>query len=204
MTAQAVSTLFDLLRHGEPVGGKKYRGQTDDPLSEKGWQQMRDAVVDHCPWDVILSSPLCRCAAFAQELATRHGISLELEARFMELGFGEWEGRTAAELLARDPLALTRFWQDPVKHAPPGGETLTVFRDRVKSAFEEAFSRHEGRHVLVVCHAGVIRLLVSHVLDMPLDRMFRIDVPNAGISRLRIDANGAGPLPRLVFHAGRL
>ena len=122
----------------------------------------------------------------------------------MELGFGEWEGRTATELLERDPLLLTRFWQDPVNHAPPGGETLTAFQNRVKSAFNEALVRHEGRHVLLVCHAGVIRLLVSHALDMPLDRLFRIDVPSAGISRICIDANGAGPLPRLVFHAGRL
>ncbi|MCR4346815.1 MAG: alpha-ribazole phosphatase family protein [Sulfuricaulis sp.] len=201
---QAVSTLFDLLRHGEPVGGRKYRGQLDDPLSERGWRQMREAVGEHCPWDVILSSPLSRCAAFARELAIRHDLPLEIETRFMELGFGEWEGRTATELLERDPQLLTRFWQDPVNHAPPGGETLATFRNRIKDAFDEALSRHEGRHVLLVCHAGVIRLLVSHALDMPLDRMFRIDVPSAGISRIRIDANGTGPLPRLVFHAGRL
>lgn len=204
MTTQGVSTLFDLLRHGEPVGGRMYRGQTDDPLSERGWRQMREAVGDHRPWDVILSSPLSRCAAFARELAIRHDLPLEIETRFMELGFGEWEGRTATELLERDPQLLTRFWQDPVNHAPPGGETLTAFQNRVKSAFNEALLRHEGRHVLLVCHAGVIRLLVSHALDMPLDRLFRIDVPSAGISRICIDANGVGPLPRLVFHAGRL
>lgn len=201
---QIVSTFFDLLRHGEPVGGKKYRGQTDDPLSENGWRQMRAAVGDNFPWDVIVSSPLSRCAAFARELVARHGVPLELEARFMELGFGEWEGRTAAELLAQDPLRLTRFWQDPVRHAPPGGEPLAAFRERVVGAFDEALARHAGRHVLVVCHAGVIRLLVSHALDMPLARMFRIDVPDAAVSRIRVDANGAGLLPRLVFHAGRL
>jgi alpha-ribazole phosphatase/probable phosphoglycerate mutase len=204
VTTQHISTLFDLMRHGEPVGGRKYRGQIDDPLSEKGWRQMREAVGDHCPWDVVLSSPLSRCAAFARELTIRHDVPLEIEARFMELGFGEWEGRTATELLERDPLLLTRFWQDPVNHAPPGGETLMAFRDRVKSAFDEALLRHAGRHVLLVCHAGVIRMIVSQALDMPLDRLFRVDVPSAGISRIRIDANGADTLPRLVFHAGRL
>lgn len=198
------STLFDLLRHGEPVGGRKYRGQTDDPLSEEGWRQMREAVGDHRPWDVIVSSPLSRCAAFAGELSARHGLPLELEPRFMELGFGEWEGRTASELLARDPLLLARFWQDPLRHRPPGGEPLDCFRDRVMAAFGELHGRHAGRHVLIVCHAGVIRLLVSQALDMPLDRLFRIDVPNAGLSRIRLDSHGAGCLPRLVFHAGRL
>ncbi|MCR4300981.1 MAG: alpha-ribazole phosphatase family protein [Sulfuricaulis sp.] len=201
---QGISTLFDLLRHGEPVGGRKYRGQLDDPLSERGWQQMREAVGEHRPWDAILSSPLSRCAAFARELASRHDIPLEVEPRMMELGFGAWEGRTATELLEQDSQLLTRFWQDPVNHAPPGGETLVAFRDRVRGAFNDALLRHEGQHVLLICHAGVIRLLVSHALDMPLDKMFRIDVPSAGISRIRIDANGAGQLPRLVFHAGRL
>lgn len=198
------STLFDLLRHGEPVGGKRYRGQTDDPLSEKGWRQMREAVGEHRPWDVIVSSTLSRCAAFACELSARHELPLELEPRFMELGFGEWEGRTASELLARDPLSLTRFWQDPVRHSPPGGEPLTRFQDRVMAAFGEMHARYAGRHVLIVCHAGVIRMLVSQALDMPLDRLFRIDVPSAGLSRIRLDSNGAGWLPRLVFHAGRL
>jgi alpha-ribazole phosphatase len=201
---QNVSTLFDLLRHGEPLGGRKYRGQIDDSLSEEGWRQMRAAVGDHCPWNVIFSSPLSRCAAFAQELAARHDIPLTLEKRFMELDFGEWEGHTATELLDRDPQLLTRFWQDPVHHAPPGGEALVAFQNRVIGAFDEALTRHEGRHVLLVCHAGVIRMLISHVLNMSLDRMYRIDVPNAGLSRIRVDANDAGPLPRLVFHAGRL
>ena len=194
MKPQDVSTLFDLLRHGEPVGGRKYRGQIDDPLSEEGWRQMREAVGDHCPWDVILSSTLSRCSAFARELAVRHDIPLALEERFMELGFGEWEGRTATELLSRDPQRLMRFWQDPVNHAPPGGESLAAFRDRVTDAFNDALARH----------AGVIRMLISQVLDMPFERMYRIDVPNAGLSRIRVDANGADPLPRLVFHAGRL
>jgi alpha-ribazole phosphatase/probable phosphoglycerate mutase len=58
--------------------------------------------------------------------------------------------------------------------------------------------------VLIVCHAGVIRMLVSQALDMPLDRLFRLDVPSAGLSRIRMDSNGSDWLPRLVFHAGRL
>ena len=197
-------TTIDLIRHGEPVGGSKYRGQTDDPLSEKGWAQMRAVVGDHRPWEAILTSPLARCRAFAEELAARLALPLEVDAQLMELDFGEWEGRTAEELLAADPERLARFWSDPMRYAPPGGETLTAFRDRVLAAWEDILARYAGRHVLIVGHAGTIRIAVCHVLDMPLDRLFRIQVPNAGITRIQVDINGAGVLPRLVSHAGRL
>jgi len=200
----AAPTLVDLLRHGEPVGGKKYRGQLDDPLSELGWQEMREAVGSDCPWDVIVTSPLARCAAFARELSSSHGRPLVLEPRLKEIGFGAWEGRTAAELLSEDPERLTRFWSDPVRHRPPGAEPLPAFRDRVVLAWDEIISRHSGKRVLVVCHAGVIRMLVRHVLDMPLERLFRLHVPSASLSRVIVERNGTGVLPRLLFHAGRL
>ena len=140
-------TTIDLIRHGEPVGGSKYRGQTDDPLSEKGWAQMRAAVGDHRPWEAILTSPLARCRAFAEKLAARLALPLEMDARLMEVGFGEWEGRTVEELLATDSERLARFWSDPMRHAPPGGETLTAFRGRILAAWEDILARHAGRHV---------------------------------------------------------
>ncbi|MEW6253578.1 MAG: histidine phosphatase family protein, partial [Planctomycetota bacterium] len=64
-----MSTLIDLMRHGEPVGGRRYRGQVDDPLSEKGWAQMRAAVGEAAPWHHVVSSPLLRCREFAETLA---------------------------------------------------------------------------------------------------------------------------------------
>ena len=91
-------TLFDLLRHGEPVGGSRYRGQIDDPLSERGWQQMWEAVDAVTCWQRIVTSPLLRCREFALQLGERLDIPVHAEARFREVGFGEWEGRTRAEL----------------------------------------------------------------------------------------------------------
>ena len=201
---QSVATTLDLLRHGEPVGGSRYRGQIDDPLSDKGWAQMRAAVGDAHPWDRIISSPLTRCSDFARELAARHTLPLDMEPRLMELGFGEWEGRTTAELMRTDADILARFWRDPLAHTPPGGETLPVFQTRVVDAWNDLLAQHRGRHLLLVCHAGVIRLLLSHALGMPLAHMFRIQVANAGLSRLRVDHHPEGLLPQLIFHAGSL
>src|SRR3569833_5018 len=90
------STVVELLRHGEPVGGTRIRGQSDDPLSERGWQQMWQAAGEAAPWQAIITSPLLRCAAFARALAERHGLPVQVEPRFKEIGFGAWEGHTPA------------------------------------------------------------------------------------------------------------
>jgi alpha-ribazole phosphatase len=65
--------LVHLLRHGETDGGTRYWGRTDVALSSKGWQQMRTAVAGRA-WDLIISSPLRRCAAFAEALAEKIGV----------------------------------------------------------------------------------------------------------------------------------
>jgi len=197
-------TTFDLMRHGEPVGGRKYRGQTDDPLSEKGWAQMRDAVGNHCPWQAVISSYLSRCADFSRELAERHQLPLEIDARLIELGFGAWEGRTPDELTAADPETLNRFRSNPLMHAPPGAEPLTAFRDRIISAWDSLLERHDGKHVLVVAHAGVIRMIVAHVLNVPLQHLFRLQVLNAGITRIRVEKHDGQLFPQLLFHGGNL
>src|SRR5690554_8149987 len=92
------TTVFDLIRHGEPEGGPMYRGSKDDPLSEAGWQQMRDAITEVDIWDAIVTSPMLRCVHFAQELSDRYSIPLHKDERLREINFGEWEGRTADEI----------------------------------------------------------------------------------------------------------
>ena len=63
--------IIDLIRHGEPIGGKKYRGQTDDALSEVGWQQMAEMqmLFGEQSWQKVVSSDLKRCFNFASQVA---------------------------------------------------------------------------------------------------------------------------------------
>ncbi|NOR51845.1 MAG: histidine phosphatase family protein, partial [Gammaproteobacteria bacterium] len=182
--------------------------QIDDPLSDKGWQQMREAVADHAPWDQIISSPLSRCTDFANELSERHNIPLVMDERLMELSFGDWEGKSAAELMDSSPDILLKFWSDPVNHCPPNGERLADFQQRIIAAWDEIIGSYAGQHILIVGHAGQMRMVIRHVLGMPLDRMFRLQIPNAGISRIQIDGPRGGKademLPRLIFHDGSL
>lgn len=180
-----MDTIIDLIRHGEPVGGRKYRGSIDDPLSERGWAQMRAATAQPEPWEHIVSSPLLRCRAFAEELANRLGVPWEIDPRLSEVGFGSWEGKTGAELRAADPDVLKRFYHDPVGARPEGAEPLDAFLGRVGAGLDALRYQHAGRHVLVVCHAGVIRAAVAHTLGTPPAAMYRLDVSNAALTRLK-------------------
>lgn len=196
---------IDLLRHGEPAGGDRYRGSVDDPLSPEGWRQMRAATPPPVPWQGILTSPLRRCAEFAEELARQHGIPLRVEEDLREMSFGAWEGRTGAEILAQDGERLRAFWQDPAGNPPPGGEPLDALTRRVAGVWERAVQEHARQHLLMVVHGGVIRALMSHLLGIPLQHLSRVTVPYACLTRFHVDRSAhTPPLPRLIFHGASL
>jgi len=191
-------TVIDLIRHGEPEGGIRIRGWQDDPLSDTGWEQMWAAVNGERPWQVIVTSPLARCTQFARLLANEQGIGVSEEPRLREIGFGDWEGADPEDLYAEFPDAVSRFWEDPTVNTPPAAEPFHCFQGRVVEALDALKSDYQGQHILVVAHGGVIRLLLSQVLGMPARNLFRMEVPFAAVSRIRIEDG----VPRLSFHCG--
>ncbi len=191
-------TIIDLLRHGEPEGGRMYRGQKDDPLSPLGWEQMRAATAGEEVWGRVVSSPLRRCREFAETLSAERGLALRVEEGFREVSFGPWEGRRPDDLHAEQPESVEAFWQDPVGRWPAGGEVFTDFQARVATAWDNLLGEHRGESLLLVAHGGVIRAILFHVLGIPPRHFFRIQVPYAGLTRLRTD--GRGGHPYLVFH----
>jgi alpha-ribazole phosphatase/probable phosphoglycerate mutase len=193
-----ITTHLDFLRHGEPVGGRKYRGQTDDPLSEKGWAQMRTATAGEHHWTALVSSPLRRCHLFALELARERSLELHLDERLKEVGFGVWEGRTHAELTREDADAVFEFKRDPIARRPRGAEDLQRFRARVGEAFEALLTAHRGGRVLVVCHAGVIRMAICHALGLAPEATYRLHIGSAAMAHIRIEERGERRLATLM------
>ncbi|NID17401.1 histidine phosphatase family protein [Luteibacter yeojuensis] len=168
-----------LLRHGD-TGQRSYRGQLDDPLSELGWRQLRDAVEGQA-WDRVVSSSLTRCAAFATELAERRGLPLRIDARLAEYHFGNWQGVPIETLAETEGDALGRFWSDPVAHPPPRGESFDAFFSRLSSALDDVAAEAADARVLVVTHGGAIRLLRCVSEGRGFGDMAGIDVPHASL-----------------------
>ena len=197
MSTSTPETIIDLIRHGEPKGGRAFRGHSiDDPLSEKGWQQMWDAVGDDLPWNQIITSPLERCQAFAEALMDTYDIPCETEDSFKEVGFGSWEGRTPDEIKNDNLKEYQNFYLDPVNARPQGAENLDLFIQRVTQAYQQTIERHQGKHILIVAHAGVNRAIIAKALHAAPIGLYRIKVNNAGISRIKNDHLGS----HLLYH----
>ena len=190
-------TIIDLIRHGEPVGGRAYRGHSiDDPLSENGWQQMWDAIGDEAPWDHIISSPLQRCSAFAKAINDARQIPFSVEENLKEVGFGSWEGRTPDQIKSEDLKEFQDFYNDPVNKRPQGAEPLNEFINRVTAVFNKAIEEHKEKHILIIAHAGVNRAIIANALHTAPLGLYRINVKNAGISRLKHNELGT----HLLYH----
>lgn len=168
-----------LLRHGD-TGQRSYRGQLDDPLSELGWHQLREATANG-HWDAVVSSTLQRCARFAEELAGACGLPLRLDARLEEYHFGDWQGVPIADIDRDYGEALGRYWADPVNHPPPNAEPFPAFRQRLSDALDAIVAEHPGRRVLVVTHGGAIKLIRCLTEGRAFGGMAELHVPHASL-----------------------
>lgn len=185
------SLRVGLLRHGEVEGGNRFRGHTDDPLTAAGLAQMHTALAASGHWEQVVSSPLARCATFAKEYAQRYSTPLAFDPRLMEMHFGTWEGLTPAELMPTAADALTRFWNDPLHNTPPGGEPLLQFQARVQDAWNDIVTQYPLRHVLVVTHGGVIRVLLCHLTGVAVAQLQQFSVGHGQWHGVRIGEDGS-------------
>ena len=179
-----------LMRHGQPEGGVRYRGSTDDPLTAEGLARMQHAVAGCGAFETIVSSPLRRCADFARSLSERSGVPLTIEPRFREMHFGEWEGQTPQALMAACPELLRKFWADPLAHPPPGAEPLDRFRKRVIGAWRAQIDAWEGRPLLLIVHGGTVRVILGFEQRLSVRELMSLDVPYASVHTLHLRSGG--------------
>ncbi|AZE68486.1 alpha-ribazole phosphatase [Pseudomonas synxantha] len=180
---------LDLLRHGETELGGGLRGSLDDALTARGWAQMRAAVVEQGPWDRLISSPLQRCALFAQELGAQLDLPVSLEPDVQELHFGAWEGQSAAALMETDAEGLGLFWADPYAFTPPQGEPVIGFSERVLGAVSRLHRAYAGQRVLLISHGGVMRLLLARARGLPREQLLNVEVGHGALFSLRVGAD---------------
>jgi len=181
--------IVDILRHGALQGGVKYRGHVEGVLTQEGRQQM-DAVWEQLKEevDVVVASPLQRCALPAQAWASEQGIPCLLDERIKEMYYGAWEDKTHAEIESEFPGMLAAWRQDPTGMQPPGGgESPETLRHRVADFWQDMKQQYAHQHLLVVGHSGSLRMLVTHIEQRPIAHTRAIHMPYASWKRLVVD-----------------
>ncbi len=165
-----------ILRHGETPLTGLFCGSSDPDLTETGWQELVDRTQGQT-WDRVVTSPLKRCHAFAKSL----DLPLSMDARFREMDFGAWEGKSTEEVWKHDQNALTAFWDDPTANPAPDGEPWAVMCARTSEAFEDIALSAQGERLLLITHAGVMRSLLVTQLGLPFASAWKVALPTASV-----------------------
>ena len=180
---------IEFLRHGAVDGPAALYGRSDPPLSCEGWKAFEPLFTrGAAPWQRIISSPRQRCAALAERLAAHYQLPLEIRAEWAEMDFGQLDGKPFDALKDEWPQ-LERFWLDPLAHPLPDAEPLTDFHQRVVAAWQALLQHESKQSLLVICHGGVIRQLLAHLLAANWQQGSyhqRLRIPHASVTRIKL------------------
>ena len=168
---RCVHTTVYLIRNAETAWNKERRlaGRRELGLSDKGLATAHNLVTlfHGIPIDEVLTSPLPRAVETAKILAGARGLEVARDPRLIDWQAGDWEGRTYEDIM-RDPRYAALLGQPPSDITMPGGERLTDTRLRLQSSVDQALSDNElGSDIVLVSHAGPLRLLLSYYLSVP-------------------------------------
>lgn len=182
------STRVIAVRHGETAWNvdTRIQGQLDIELNDTGlWQARRvaKALVEE-PIAAIYASDLARARQTAREIADLRQIEVTTDAGLRERAFGDFEGRTFADIDAVLP-DQARLWRtrDP-EFTPEGGESLLTFRERITSTAARLAAQHPGELVVMVAHGGVMDVLYRAATGQGLQAPRTWELGNAAINRL--------------------
>lgn len=180
------TTTIEILRHGKPEGEGCFRGHTDFALSAEGLAQMHNAVSGSKPPDVIISSPLQRCLVFAKRYAQQTQSQCIIESDFMEINFGDWDGKQTKDVWQQEPTLLSDFWQKPWLISAPNGESLDEFDARVIEAWDSIIEQYKGKHLMLVTHGGVMKQILRTLLEMPKNATYLQRINLAYAAKLKV------------------
>ena len=182
---------LSLVRHGQTEYNAEHRlqGWCDSPLTTRGLVGVRAtaAFLATRPFTAAYVSPTGRAQTTAQEILAHHPWAPPVtDPDLREFGFGDYEARPEAELLARyDPDAMFAEVVSGTFAGIPGGEPGREFLTRVRSAFARIERDHQDGHVLVVSHGLTLRAYLAMIDARPMEPL-----PNASISTVEVHADG--------------
>ncbi len=179
-----------LVRHGETEGESsvRFHGATDVALDATGRQQMEKVARELAdePFSTVVASPLQR--SWRAAWIVGGGAPVRIESGLREVDFGRWEGLTAEEIKASDPVLYEDWTSGAANFQYPNGESTAAFRGRVECALEGLLAL-PAHSLLIVAHKGVLRAIAGKLLGSELDKK-DADLGLGGVVTLTRKGNG--------------
>ena len=178
--------MLVVVRHGRTAHNASglLLGHLDPPLDEVGESQARLLAAAVGPVDRVVSSPLLR----ARQTAEAFGAPVEVDERWIELDYGEYDGRPIGEV----PAEVWQRWRTDPDFAPPGGETLRQLGARVGEACDDIAAGRDAadRTTVVVSHVSPVKASVGWALGVGDEIAWRLWVAPASITRIGLSPRG--------------
>ena len=150
---------------------QRLQGHRDVPLNQDGRAQavqcgeiLRDLLDrdGRSPQELdYVSSPLVRARETMELMRATLGLERDgyrIDARLAEISFGEWEGLTYADVLARDQDVVGRRESNKWSFLPHGGESYAQLTVRLRAWYETV-----DTDTVVAAHGGTARALIAHL-----------------------------------------
>jgi broad specificity phosphatase PhoE len=192
MTKNNITTKVYLIRHGitDWIEQGYVHGKTDRPLSAFGLAQaeLTGKAMQGCKAAHLYVSPLQRALQTAEPISRTTGLKIELVDDLQEMDFGIIEGTRNLWPILRDRKLLLRLYFSMRRVLELfSGETFSHFKQRVLHAWEAIRGQADGRPIIIVAHAGVLRVILQHEFKAgAYDPRYNLDA--CSISILEIDS----------------
>jgi broad specificity phosphatase PhoE len=184
-------TKVILTRHGHVdwISPERYRGRAELSLSDLGRQQIQS--VGHqiaTKWlpTAIYTSPMGRCVETGQAIANalpNQLVPTPLEG-LNDIDYGIWQGLTKVEVQEKWPRESDEWHKVPHLAEIPNGETLAEVLTRLTHALHDILRQHDNETVVLVGHDSVNRVLLTHVMGLPLSSYWHFKFDPCGITEI--------------------
>jgi probable phosphoglycerate mutase len=180
-----------LVRHGkiEWLKGKAYIGQMDLSLSQEGIiqsQELRETFAE-ISLTQAYTSPLARCVQTLGILLFERNVPTVLVDALKEINMGDWDGRTIDEIKINQPEDYQKRGQEINTFVPPGGESFKMLKTRVMPVFNSMIKEECKDAILISTHAGVIRVILSEIMGLSINELFKWKLPYGTVFELDYD-----------------
>ena len=182
--------MLILVRHGrtEANASGLLLGRLDPELDEVGRGQAAAAAASLAGTRVarVITSPLARTRATAEQIALVAGVPVEVDDRWIELDYGELDGTPLGDV----PAEVWAQWRADAAFAPAGGESLVGLGVRVRESLLELSEAARYEHIVVVSHVSPIKAAVVWALGVGDDITWRMFLAPASITRIAVSDRG--------------